>query len=51
MDSSGTLASIQDSIAIQTDVAAKMLMGIIDGSKRETHGGEFINIDGEKISW
>jgi hypothetical protein len=45
------MAGLQDSLAIQADVAAKMLMGIINESTRETHSGEFFNIDGEKISW
>ncbi|KDR82151.1 hypothetical protein GALMADRAFT_276726 [Galerina marginata CBS 339.88] len=51
MDKTGTLGTLQDAIAITPDAAAKMLVSIIEGATRGTHGGEFINIDGQKISW
>ncbi|KJA15416.1 hypothetical protein HYPSUDRAFT_207904 [Hypholoma sublateritium FD-334 SS-4] len=31
--------------------AAKLLVDLIDKATRETSGGEFINIDGSKLSW
>jgi hypothetical protein len=51
MDKSGMLANLQDQTGIQPDVGAKMLVQLIDGATRETHGGEFTNIDGSKIPW
>jgi hypothetical protein len=45
------LANLQDQIAVLPDVGAKMLVELINGATRETHGGEFINVDGSKIPW
>lgn len=51
MDKTGAISSVRESIAMKPDAAAKLLVGVIDSAKRETHGGEFINIDGSKIAW
>ncbi|KAF9443951.1 NAD(P)-binding protein [Macrolepiota fuliginosa MF-IS2] len=51
MDKTGTLAPIQDAMAASPEVAATMLVNIVESATRDTHGGEFINIDGEKIPW
>ncbi|KXN87625.1 Norsolorinic acid ketoreductase, partial [Leucoagaricus sp. SymC.cos] len=51
MDKTGTLAPIQDAMAMEPDVAAKMLVDIVEGATRDAQGGEFINIDGQKVPW
>ncbi|KAK0470970.1 NAD(P)-binding protein [Armillaria novae-zelandiae] len=51
MDTTGTLAPIQDALAISADKAATLLLGIIENSTREKDGGEFINVDGQKLTW
>ncbi|KXN82372.1 hypothetical protein AN958_02629 [Leucoagaricus sp. SymC.cos] len=51
MDKTGALAQVQDTMAIEPDVAAKMLIDIVEGATRDAQGGEFINIDGQKIPW
>ncbi|KAF8873594.1 hypothetical protein CPB84DRAFT_1798234 [Gymnopilus junonius] len=50
-DKSGTLAPVQDAMAVTPEVAATSLVSVIDSATRDTHGGEFINVDGEKIPW
>ncbi|KIK51421.1 hypothetical protein GYMLUDRAFT_252115 [Collybiopsis luxurians FD-317 M1] len=51
MDKSGVLGSVQDQIQISTEECATALVKIIYGATREKDGGEFINVDGTKISW
>ncbi|KDR74736.1 hypothetical protein GALMADRAFT_99006 [Galerina marginata CBS 339.88] len=51
MDKTGTLAPLQDAMGVTPEVAAKMLFGIIESATRATRGGEFINLDGQKIPW
>lgn len=50
-DKTGALGKFQDAMAIELGEASKMLVGVIESSSRETHGGEFIDIDGSKIPW
>lgn len=40
-----------EKIVIKPEVGGRMLVDIIMESKRETHGGEFVDIDGSKLSW
>ncbi len=51
MDTTGTLAPIQDALAISAEKAATLLLGIVENSTREKDGGEFINVDGQKLTW
>ncbi|KAK0444527.1 NAD(P)-binding protein [Desarmillaria tabescens] len=51
MDKTGSLAPIQDMIAMEPGDAALRLIDIVDGSTREKDGGEFINVDGSRIPW
>ncbi|KAK0190216.1 NAD(P)-binding protein [Armillaria mellea] len=51
MDKTGTLAPIQDALAISAEKAATLLLGIVENSTREKDGGEFINVDGQKLTW
>lgn len=51
MDTTGSLAPIQDAIAMESEDAAVSLIDIIDGSTREKDGGEFINVDGSRTPW
>ncbi|KAF5310679.1 hypothetical protein D9619_007935 [Psilocybe cf. subviscida] len=51
LDKTGTLAPIQDAMAVSPEVAAGLIIDIADGATRENHGGEFINLDGSKIPW
>ncbi|KAF8869880.1 hypothetical protein CPB84DRAFT_1803296 [Gymnopilus junonius] len=50
-DKSGTLVPVQDAMAITPEVATTSLVSVIDSATRDTHGREFINVDGEKIPW
>lgn len=34
-----------------TEEAADLLLKVIDNSTRENEGGEFIDVDGKKLSW
>ncbi|PPQ65119.1 hypothetical protein CVT24_003010 [Panaeolus cyanescens] len=51
MDKTGSLAPVQDAMAVSPEVAGTLLVGIVESATRETHGGEFINLDGSKIPW
>lgn len=51
MDATGTLAPIQDAMAISAEEAAPLLIGIVDNATREKDSGEFLNIDGQKVAW
>ncbi|KAF9460056.1 NAD(P)-binding protein [Collybia nuda] len=51
MDVTGLAGSYQDSAAIPTEEAARMLVGIVERATRAKDGGEFINIDGQKMAW
>ncbi|KAK0437657.1 NAD(P)-binding protein [Armillaria borealis] len=51
MDTTGTLAPIQDALAISAKKAATLLLGIIENATQENDGGEFINVDGQKLTW
>ncbi|KAK0203963.1 hypothetical protein DFS33DRAFT_1275081 [Desarmillaria ectypa] len=51
MNKTGSLAPIQDMIAMEPEDAALRVTNIVDGSTREKDGGEFINVDGSKIPW
>ncbi|KAF9465515.1 hypothetical protein BDZ94DRAFT_1214692 [Collybia nuda] len=51
MDTSGTLGPIQDTAAISAEKAAPLLLHVVESSTREKDGGEFLNIDGQKIAW
>lgn len=51
LDKTGLLAPILDSAAITPVAAASLLVNIIDNSTREKEGGEFVNIDGTRITW
>ncbi|KIK51419.1 hypothetical protein GYMLUDRAFT_89045 [Collybiopsis luxurians FD-317 M1] len=51
MDESGLLASLQDQAFISPEECATALVRLIEGATREKDGGEFMNIDGTKISW
>ncbi|KXN89072.1 Norsolorinic acid ketoreductase [Leucoagaricus sp. SymC.cos] len=51
MDKIGTLAHYQDTLGVTPEVGAKMLLDITESATRETHGGEFINLDGLKVPW
>jgi hypothetical protein len=45
------LTVIKDAIGMPVDEAAPKLVEIIDNSTRGKEGGEFVNIDGSRISW
>lgn len=51
LDKSGLLAPIIDIAAIPPATAASLLIKIIDNSTREKEGGEFVNIDGTRVTW
>lgn len=51
MDTTGVLASIQDAMGISAEEAAPLLIGIVENATREKDSGEFLNIDGQKITW
>ncbi|PBK79950.1 NAD(P)-binding protein [Armillaria gallica] len=51
MDKTGTLAPIQDAMAISTEEAAPLLVGVVENATREKDSGEFMNIDGQKLPW
>ncbi|KAK0499275.1 NAD(P)-binding protein [Armillaria luteobubalina] len=51
MDKTGTLAPIQDAMAMSTEQAAPLLVGVVENATREKDSGEFMNIDGQKLSW
>ncbi|KAF9465124.1 NAD(P)-binding protein [Collybia nuda] len=51
LDKTGILKPILDSAAISPAEAAAQLIGIIDNSTREKEGGEFVNIDGGRVTW
>ncbi|KAE9388011.1 NAD(P)-binding protein [Gymnopus androsaceus JB14] len=49
MDKTGVLENVQDSIS--PEKCATLLVKIVDECTREKDGGEFVDIDGSKISW
>ncbi len=51
MDKTGTLAPIQDAMAMSTEEAAPLLVGVVENATREKDSGEFMNIDGQKLPW
>ncbi|KAJ3561791.1 hypothetical protein NP233_g9977 [Leucocoprinus birnbaumii] len=51
LDKSGILEQVQDSVMSSPEDAAEKLINIVESATRETHGGEFINVDGTKIPW
>lgn len=50
-DDTGVMASLFSQVAIKPEQGGRMLVDVIIASKRETHGGEFINLDGSKLIW
>lgn len=50
-DTTGTTAAAFEAMAMSPDEGGRMLVDIITASKRETHGGEFIDLDGSKLPW
>ncbi|KAF8970810.1 NAD(P)-binding protein [Flammula alnicola] len=50
LDASGTFESFRDLMTTPA-IAATALVNIIEGSTREKDGGEFINVDGNKLTW
>lgn len=50
-DKTGTVAAALDSVALRPEVAATLLIGVIESATRDTHGGEFMNIRGLKVPW
>ncbi|PBK61995.1 NAD(P)-binding protein [Armillaria solidipes] len=51
MDKTGTLAPIQDAMTMSTEKAAPLLVCVVENATREEDSGEFMNIDGQKLSW
>jgi hypothetical protein len=50
-DPTGELAKMTEDIGMSVEVACGMLADVIDKSTRETHGGEFLFVDGSKLPW
>ncbi|KAF5325371.1 hypothetical protein D9619_009653 [Psilocybe cf. subviscida] len=50
-DITGTMAKKFEEIVTKPDQGGRMLVDIILASKRETHGGEFVDLDGSKLPW
>ncbi|KAF9474785.1 NAD(P)-binding protein [Pholiota conissans] len=51
MDRSGALAALQTEKEIPVETAARLAIDIINGSSREKESGEFMSVDGTRISW
>ncbi|KAF5325368.1 hypothetical protein D9619_009650 [Psilocybe cf. subviscida] len=50
-DTTGIMAKAFEGIVVTPEQGGRMLVDIILASKRETHGGEFVDIDGSKLPW
>ncbi|KAF5325372.1 hypothetical protein D9619_009654 [Psilocybe cf. subviscida] len=50
-DNTGIMTKLFSEVAIKPNQGGRMLVDVIISSKRETHGGEFINLNGLKLPW
>ncbi|KAF8901121.1 hypothetical protein CPB85DRAFT_1256457 [Mucidula mucida] len=51
MDKSGALGALLDAIARTTEVAATKLIDVIEDATREKDGGEFVDLNGGRVTW
>ncbi len=50
-DKSGAIAHMLETKGLSPETAATMLMDVVENATREKHGGDFIDVDGSRISW
>lgn len=50
-DETGVFEKIVDGNMIEPDVAAAILVKLIDHSTRQKEGGEYVDRDGSRIEW
>ncbi|KAF9035377.1 NAD(P)-binding protein [Hymenopellis radicata] len=51
LDKTGSIAQMLDAIGRSAETAATMLMDVVEKATREKDGGEFVDVDGSRITW